>query len=185
MKEADRERRALVVATCALGGVVVAGLSAPFLASLAPSGGDRSGSAFVDVDIAALKPGEPLTVSWRGRPVWILRRTPAQLAALARRAALADPDSLTSEQPDSCRNAWRSIKPEILVVTALCTHLGCSPRLDGAGGGASAVVCPCHASRFDLAGRVLSNAPAPTNLAIPPHRYLDATRIRIGEGAPA
>lgn len=185
MKGTDRERRALLCATGALGSVVVAGLAAPFLASLTPSGGDRTDRDFVDVGIAALKPGEPLTVSWQGRPVWILRRTPAQLAALARRAALADPDSLASEQPDSCRNAWRSLKPEILVVTALCTHLACSPRLEGEGSGASGVVCPCHASRFDLAGRVHSDSPAPINLAIPPHRYLDATRIRIGEGAPA
>jgi ubiquinol-cytochrome c reductase iron-sulfur subunit len=181
----DRERRALIVATTALGGVVAAGATTPFLASLAPSASERRLAACVDVDIASLRPGEPLTVSWRGRPVWLLRRTAIQLAALERREGLADPDSRASEQPDSCRNGWRSIKPEVLVVTALCTHLACAPRLEGKGGGLAGLVCPCHGSRFDLAGRVLSNAPAPTNLAIPPHRYLDATRIRIGEGAPA
>lgn len=179
----DRERRALIIATSALGGVAIAGASLPFLASLSPSEKVRAEGAPVEADMAALPPGDMMTVEWRGKPVWILHRTVEQLAMLdAHRDELADPASLRSEQPESCRNAFRSIKPQYWVATGLCTHLGCSPTAKIVGKGVvEGFECTCHGSSFDLAGRVFRNAPAPDNLRIPPYRYLGATRILIGE----
>lgn len=188
---ADR-RKLLVAATGAVGGVAAALTSVPFIASMSPSERARAAGAPVDADFARLGPGEQMTLEWRGKPVWILRRTEAMLKTLespAHLVKLADPDSkVDGQQPAYARNSFRSTKPEYLVLVSLCTHLGCVPtfRPDAAprdigpdwhGG----YFCPCHGSKFDFAGRVYRNVPAPTNLVVPPHRYLGATAVRIGE----
>ena len=185
-------RKLLAAATGVVGGAGIAAASIPFVASMLPSERARAAGAPVEVDFARLAPGEQLMAEWRGKPLWILRRTEAMLKALenpAHRAKLADPDSkVKSQQPVYARNALRSINPEYLVLVPICTHLGCVPtfRPDVAppdlgpewpGG----YFCPCHGSRFDLAGRVYRNVPAPTNLVIPPHKYLSAMRVVIGE----
>ena len=184
----DEDRRKLLAgATAAAGGLALAGASAPFLASLAPSERAKAAGAPAGVNIGRLKPGELVTVEWRGKPVWILRRTPAMLSGLsALRAQLSDPDSLVeSQQPSYARNPTRSVDREILVTVSLCTHLGCIPtyrpepgslQSDWRGG----FYCPCHGSKFDLAGRVFKGSPAPTNLVIPPHAYAGAGRLVIG-----
>ena len=192
MSEGSGKRRFLLTATTVAGGAAIAGAAAPFVASMLPSERAKAGGAPVDADFARLEPGEQATFEWRGMPLWILRRTGAMIEALEgpdHRANLADPDSkMTRQQPVYVRNALRSIKPEYLVVVPLCTHLGCVPtfRPDVApadlgpkwpGG----YFCPCHGSRFDFAGRVYRNVPAPSNLVVPPHRYLSATTVRIGE----
>jgi ubiquinol-cytochrome c reductase iron-sulfur subunit len=155
-----------------------------------PSARAKASGAPVEVDISKLESGQMLTVEWRGKPVWILRRTPEMLKSLAAvEKLLADPASaVTDQQPEYAQNEARAIKPEILVLVGICTHLGCSPdkRLDA--GVASGLgdewkggfFCPCHGSKFDLAGRVYKNVPAPTNLVVPPHAYLSETRIIIG-----
>jgi len=185
-------RKVLVAATAIAGGAGVAAVSVPFIASMLPSERARAAGAPVDVDFAKLQPGEQLTAEWRGKPIWILRRSEAMLKTLedsGHRKHLADPDStVASQQPGYARNAFRSVKPDYLVVVPICTHLGCVPtfRPDVAprdlgpewpGG----YFCPCHGSKFDFAGRVFRNVPAPTNLVIPPHRYLTPTSVRVGE----
>ena len=180
------------MATGVVGGAGIAAASIPFVVSMAPSERARARGAPVDADFTRLGPGEQLTVEWRGQPVWILRRTEAMLKALENpslRARLADPDSqVKSQQPAYARNAVRSLKPEHLVLVSICTHLGCVPTFrpevappdlgpEWPGG----YYCPCHGSKFDLAGRVYRNVPAPTNLVVPSHRYLNATVVRIGE----
>lgn len=186
------KRTWLIASSCA--GVVGGGFAAyPFVSTFQPSERARAAGAAVEVDISALKEGEKLTVEWRGKPVWIIKRTAAQLAALPKiDPQLADPkserkaDELT---PVYARNEHRSIKPEILVAVGICSHLGCSPSDkfvagpqpslpdDWAGG----FLCPCHGSTFDMAGRVYKNKPAPDNLEVPPHMYLSDTRLIIGE----
>ena len=191
----DAERRTMIQATAAAGAVAAVAAAVPFVSSFAPSERARAQGAAVEVDISTLAPGEMVTVEWRGKPVWILRRTPEMLQALAQHdAALADPASNKDQQPAYARNAHRSIQPEIFVAVGICTHLGCSPTqvpegapqatLLGAGwpGG---FFCPCHGSTFDNAGRVYRNKPAPTNLEVPPHRFLSATRLLIGEDGDA
>jgi ubiquinol-cytochrome c reductase iron-sulfur subunit len=162
----------------------------PFVASLAPSQRALSAGAPVEADIGDLQPGQLKTVEWRGKPVWILRRTKEQLDALPKlNDQLADPDSKREMQPDYARNVNRSIKPEYLVVVGICTHLGCSPTdkfKTGAESGIDAnwpggFLCPCHGSTFDLAGRVYKSKPAPDNLEVPQHMYLSDTKILIGE----
>ncbi len=185
-------RKMLIAATSAAGGVAVAATAVPFIASMTPSERARAGGAPVDADFSRLDPGVLLTVEWRGKPAWVLRRTEAMLKAIqdpAHLARLADPASaVTSQQPAYARNATRSVKPQVLVVVPICTHLGCVPTFrpdvapadlgpDWHGG----FFCPCHGSKFDLAGRVYRNVPAPTNLVIPPHYYLSETRVKIGE----
>ncbi len=185
-------RKLLTAATGILGGAGVAAAGVPFVISMTPSERARAGGAPVDIEFARLGPGEQLTAEWRGKPVWILRRTEAMLKALenpAHRAKLADPDSkVKSQQPAYVLGAFRSLMPEHLVLVPVCTHLGCVPtfRPDVAppdlgpewpGG----FFCPCHGSKFDFAGRVYRNVPAPTNLVVPPHRYVSATIVRIGE----
>jgi ubiquinol-cytochrome c reductase iron-sulfur subunit len=186
------KRTWLIASSCAgvVGGVAAA---VPFVASFAPSERARAAGAPVEVDVSALKPGEMMTVEWRGKPVWIVRRTPQQLASLPKLdPQLADPkserkpDELT---PEYARNEHRSIKPEYLVAVGICSHLGCSPTEkfqpgaqpslpdDWAGG----FLCPCHGSTFDMAGRVFKNKPAPDNLEVPPHTYLADGRLLIGE----
>jgi ubiquinol-cytochrome c reductase iron-sulfur subunit len=180
-------RRTLVRLTAAAGGVAAAGAAVPFLASLAPSERAKAAGAPVEVDLDAVKPAELYTVEWRGRPVWILKRTPDMLKRLpTAEPFLSDPKSaVSSQQPDYAQNATRSIEPEVLVTVALCTHLGCIPSYypepdslqPGWPGG---FYCPCHGSKFDLAARVYRGSPAPTNLVIPPHRYLSPQRLQIG-----
>ena len=189
----DNGKRTWIIAsTCA--GVVGAGAAAiPFVSSFQPSERARAAGAAVEVDIGAIKPGEKLTVEWRGKPVWIIRRTPEQLAELPKvDKELADPKSLRKPDeltPEYARNEYRSRKPELLVVVGICTHLGCSPSDkfvpgpqaslpdDWAGG----FLCPCHGSTFDMAGRVYKDKPAPDNLEVPPYAYLSDTRLIIGE----
>ena len=185
--KASARRRTLVRLTAAAGGVAAAGAAVPFLASLAPSERAKAAGAPVEVDLDAVKPAELYTVEWRGRPVWILKRTPDMLKRLpTAEPFLSDPKSaVSSQQPDYAQNATRSIEPEVLVTVALCTHLGCIPSYypepdslqPGWPGG---FYCPCHGSKFDLAARVYRGSPAPTNLVIPPHRYLSPQRLQVG-----
>jgi ubiquinol-cytochrome c reductase iron-sulfur subunit len=185
-------RKTLVRLTATVGGVATSGAAIPFVASLAPSERAKAAGAPVEVDLVDLKPVELRTVEWRGKPVWILRRTQAMLKGLASvERLLIDPRSeVGSQQPDYARNATRSVEPEMLVTVALCTHLGCIPsyypeRDSLQPGWPGGFYCPCHGSKFDLAGRVYRGSPAPTNLEIPPHRYLSAGRLVVGEDANA
>jgi ubiquinol-cytochrome c reductase iron-sulfur subunit len=185
-------RRTLVRLTAAAGGVAAAGAAVPFIASLAPSERARAAGAPVEADIESLKPAVLRTIEWRGQPVWILRRTPDMLQRLASaEPLLIDPGSrVGSQQPDYAKNPTRSIEPEVLVTVALCTHLGCIPSYYPAPnslqpGWSGGFYCPCHGSKFDLAGRVYRGSPAPTNLVIPPHRYLSAGRLVVGKDATA
>lgn len=187
-KEMNSRRRFLVAATSVAGGIATVAVATPFMLSMMPSERAKAAGAPVEVDISRLEPGLLLMVEWRGRVVWVLKRTPEMLATLeVLEGELADPSSERDQQPDYARNETRSIKPEILVVVGLCTHLGCSPVFrkdvapadlgsDWLGG----FFCPCHGSKFDLAGRVYKNLPAPTNLVVPPHSYLSDSRILIG-----
>jgi ubiquinol-cytochrome c reductase iron-sulfur subunit len=184
------KRNFLIGVTSVAGGVFGATVAAPFLLSMQPSARARAAGAPVEVDISKIEPGALLTVEWRGKPVWILNRTPAMIESLTKdQALLADPGSESSVQPENCRNPDRSIKPEFLVMVGICTHLGCSPSPmftpgDASGLGANwpgGFLCPCHGSRFDLAGRVFAGQPAPTNLEIPPYFFLSDTRVLIGE----
>ncbi|CAN7548860.1 ubiquinol-cytochrome c reductase iron-sulfur subunit [Acidovorax delafieldii] len=186
------ERRRLMLLTAATGCVAAAGVAVPLVSSLAPSERARAMGAGVEVDISDLQPGGVKTVEWRGKPVWIMRRTPEMLAALPQQdAALADPASRKDQQPEYARNPQRSIRPEVFVTVGICTHLGCSPTAVPAGTSNPSVgdqwqggfFCPCHGSTFDLAGRVFKNKPAPTNLEVPPHRYVSDTRLLIGDDA--
>ncbi|MDD5250833.1 MAG: ubiquinol-cytochrome c reductase iron-sulfur subunit [Rhodocyclaceae bacterium] len=188
----DPQRRQLLITTSVLGAAAGAALAIPLLSSLAPSERARAAGAPVEADISKLLPGQIMTVEWRGKPVWIVHRTTEMLAALKQAEAhLVDPGSTRPQQPDYACNAHRSIKPEIMVAVGICTHLGCSPSekfKPGAEQGMAAdwpggFFCPCHGSQFDLAGRVFKNMPAPTNLEIPPHRYLTAARLLIGDDA--
>jgi ubiquinol-cytochrome c reductase iron-sulfur subunit len=182
-------RRFLTAATTVVGGVGVAFALVPFISSMQPSAKARAAGAPVRADISKLEEGQMIRVKWRGKPVWVVKRTPEMLGTLEGLAGqLRDPDSKESEQPDYAQNDVRSIKPEILVLIGICTHLGCSPtyRPDVAPADLGAdwqggFFCPCHGSRFDIAGRVYAGVPAPTNLPVPPHRYLSDTEIMIGE----
>jgi ubiquinol-cytochrome c reductase iron-sulfur subunit len=182
------------MATAAAGGVAAAVTSIPFVSSFVPSERAKAAGGPVEVDIADISPGGVKTVEWRGKPVWVVRRTPEALSLLhGHDAELVDPHSERDQQPPYAKNAARSIRPEIFVAIGICTHLGCSPS--NAPQGASnpslpadwpgGFFCPCHGSTFDSAGRVFKNKPAPTNLEIPPHRYAGDTRIRIGDDAAA
>ncbi|MBN8488560.1 MAG: ubiquinol-cytochrome c reductase iron-sulfur subunit [Burkholderiales bacterium] len=186
----DPERRQWLLATGAAGGVLAAGVAVPFVSSFAPSERAKAMGAAVEVDLSDLAPGALKTVEWRGKPVWIQRRTPEMIQALqGHDEQLADPGSVRDELPEALRNPGRSSRPELFVAVGICTHLGCSPTAVAAGSGnpsvgaewAGGFFCPCHGSTFDLAGRVFKNKPAPTNLEIPPHRYLSDSRVVIGE----
>lgn len=190
----DSSRRNLLLATSAVGGAAAVATAVPFVASLTPSERAKAAGAPVEADISKLAPGEMMTVEWRGKPVWILRRTPEMLASLDKTDdKVTDPASEEPQQPAYAANKHRSIKPEYLVTVGICTHLGCSPSEKfkvGAEGGMTAdwpggFLCPCHGSLFDLAGRVYKSMPAPTNLEIPPHHYLADTTILVGEDGKA
>lgn len=177
----------LVQATATVGGLSLAAASYPFLASLAPSERARAQGGPVEADLSRLVPGELATVEWRGKPVWILRRSSEMLAGLETvRAELADPDStVDSQQPQYARSPARSIRPEVLVTVALCTHLGCIPSYQPEPGSLQpgwpgGFYCPCHGSKFDLAGRVFKGSPAPTNLVVPPYSFVSPERLVIG-----
>jgi len=184
-----KRRRLLVGGMAATGGLGAAALGVSMLASMSPSARAKAAGAPVEADISKLQPGQMLTVEWRGKPVWIVRRTEQALGSLASVAGqLSDPDSNEEQQPEYAKNESRAIKDEYLVVIGICTHLGCSPTYrpelaapdlgsDWEGG----FFCPCHGSKFDMAGRVYSGVPAPTNLETPPYMYLDDNRIIIGE----
>jgi ubiquinol-cytochrome c reductase iron-sulfur subunit len=186
----DPKRRQLLIATSVAGAAAGAGIAIPLISSMLPSERAKAAGAPVEVDISRLMPGAMMTVEWRGKPVWIVHRTPDMLAALKKAEPnLADPGSNKPQQPDYATNEHRSIKPEIMVAVGICTHLGCSPTEKFKEGGAQGMAadwpggffCPCHGSQFDLAGRVYKNMPAPTNLEIPPHQYLAEARLLIGE----
>ncbi|MDO9596618.1 MAG: ubiquinol-cytochrome c reductase iron-sulfur subunit [Azoarcus sp.] len=190
----DSGRRTLLLATSAVGGVAAVATAVPFVASLTPSERAKAAGAPVEVDVGGLAPGEMMTVEWRGKPVWVLRRTPEMLAALDKSEPnLSDPESNKPQQPDYAKNKHRSIKPEYLVTVGICTHLGCSPSekfKPGAEAGMTAdwpggFLCPCHGSLFDLAGRVYKSMPAPDNLEIPPYKYLADTTILVGDDGKA
>ena len=187
-----RKRKFLIAATTAFGGVAAAGVAVPLVMSMLPSARAKAAGAPVEVDISKVEPGMLLTVEWRGKPVWIVNRTKEMLDLLAKHDdQLSDPKSEQPQQPDYCKNATRSIKPEYLVAVGICTHLGCSPSEKlklGSESGLGAdwpggFFCPCHGSRFDLAARVYKNVPAPINLEIPPHQYLSDTKLLIGVDA--
>ncbi|MEO5733477.1 MAG: ubiquinol-cytochrome c reductase iron-sulfur subunit [Rubrivivax sp.] len=189
----DKNRRNWIAITCSAGAIGGVAAAVPFVSSFAPSERARAAGAPVEVDIGSIKPGEKLTVEWRGKPVWIVRRTPEQLATLKKvDSELADPNSKRKPDeltPEYARNEWRSIKPEFFVAVGICTHLGCSPverfqtgpqaslPADWEGG----FLCPCHGSTFDMAGRVYKNKPAPDNLEVPPYMYLADNKILVGQ----
>ncbi|CAN7614078.1 ubiquinol-cytochrome c reductase iron-sulfur subunit [Variovorax sp. LjRoot130] len=189
----DSSKRTWLIASGCAGAVGGVATAIPFVSTFQPSEKAKAAGAPVEVDIGGLQPGEKLTVEWRGKPVWILKRTPAQIAELPKLdGQLADPQSKRNPDeftPEYARNEGRSIKPEVLVVVGICTHLGCSP-IDKLQAGPQpslpdnwegGFLCPCHGSTFDLAGRVFKNKPAPDNLPVPPHMYLSDTRLLIGE----
>jgi ubiquinol-cytochrome c reductase iron-sulfur subunit len=186
----DSHRRNMLLITGGVAGLGTLATTLPFVSSLAPSERARAQGAAVEVRVDDIPPGTIKTVEWRGKPVWILRRTPEMLATLPLLDdQLADPRSERDQQPVYARNATRAIKEELLVVTAICTHLGCSPNMVAAGTGSPSVppdwkggfFCPCHGSTFDLAGRVFKSKPAPSNLEVPPHQYLSDAQVLIGE----
>ena len=183
-----RRRDVLLAATSIMGGVGLVIAAYPFVASLEPSERERALGGPVVADVSTLAPGELRTVAWRGRPVWLMRRSEDMVRALQQpNPDLADPLSRQSEQPPTCVNSTRSERLDIFVALGVCTHLGCSPilhlddpalnaELHAPGG----FLCPCHGSRFDLAGRVVKNVPAPTNLEIPEYRFKSASTLQIG-----
>ena len=186
----DDERRKLVVIAGAMAGLGAMATAIPLVSSFAPSERARAMGASVEADIGDLAPGAVKTVEWRGKPVWIMRRTPEMLAGLAALDdKLVDPHSRRDQQPEYARNLHRSIKEEILVTVGICKHLGCSPNVVPFGTANPSVgadwtggfICPCHGSTFDLAGRVFKNKPAPTNLEVPPHTYISDNKLLIGE----
>jgi len=188
----DASKRTWLIASSCAGVVGGAFTAVPFISSFQPSERAKAAGAPVEVDIAALQPGEKMTVEWRGKPVWILKRTPAMLQTLKKTdAEVADPNSQRKAYPtpDYARNEFRSIKPEVWVGVGICTHLGCSPSDKFQPGAQPSLpddwqggfLCPCHGSTFDFAGRVFSNKPAPDNLEVPPHMYLSDSRLLIGE----
>ena len=189
---ADPARRTWIAITCGAGALGGAAVAVPFVSTFTPSERAKAAGAPVQVDISGIKPGEKVVVEWRGKPVWIMRRTPEQLASLKKtESQVADPTSERKQYPTPsyAKNPHRSIKPEVFVGVGICSHLGCSP-VDKLQPGAQpslpddwtgGFLCPCHGSTFDVAGRVFKNKPAPDNLEVPPHTYLTDTLLLIGE----
>ena len=186
--EPDQGRRTILLATCVAGGGAAAATAWPFIASMNPSERAKAAGAPVEADISGMAPGDQRVFEWRGKPVWVLRRSPEMLASLKEvESQLADPTSKKENQPAYAKNETRSQNPEYMVVVGICTHLGCSPSnkakadpslgADWPGG----FFCPCHGSKFDYAGRVYSNMPAPENLIVPPYQFLSESRLLIGE----
>jgi ubiquinol-cytochrome c reductase iron-sulfur subunit len=189
----DPSKRTWLITSSCLGAAGALTAVVPFVSSFQPSERAKAAGAAVEVDISAIKPGEKLTVEWRGKPVWVVRRTPEQLASLeSLDGALADPQSMRNPAeltPAYARNPARSIKPEFLVVVGICSHLGCSPSDKFQVGAQPSLpddwkggfLCPCHGSTFDMAGRVYKNKPAPDNLEVPPHMFVSDSKLLIGE----
>ena len=183
------KREFLTLATACVGAAGAAAVGIPFVGSMLPSERAKAAGAPVEVDISKLEVGAIMTVEWRGKPVWVIRRHPEQTAELSKfDAELSDPKSdVVTQQPENCKNASRGLKQDISVVVGICTHLGCSPTTKLEKGGdmganwAGGFFCPCHGSKFDLAGRVFKGSPAPTNLVVPPHYYVSDTTLLIGE----
>ena len=183
------KRRFLVAATSVVGGVGIAATAVPFVMSMWPSERAKAAGAPVEVDVSKIEMGQKIDIEWRGKPVWLLKRTPQMLANLPKLdSRLLDPKSNEPQQPKDCKNEYRSIKPELWVAVGICTHLGCSPTFrpeiapadlgpDWLGG----FFCPCHQSKFDLAGRVYRGVPAPLNLVVPPYKYASDTLVLVGE----
>jgi ubiquinol-cytochrome c reductase iron-sulfur subunit len=189
-QEVDKgKRRFLIAATSVAGGVAVAAVAVPFVISMLPSERAKAAGAPVETDIGKIEPGAMLTVEWRGKPVWIVNRTKEMLDLLGKHNdKLSDPMlEVATQQPDYCNNPERSLKSNLMVVVGICTHLGCSPspklQPDGDMGAdwPGGFFCPCHGSKFDLAGRVFKGSPAPINLVVPPHKYISETVLLIGE----
>ena len=188
-EKVDKTRRNLVVATSVVGGAASVGAVVPFVASMWPSERARAAGAPVEVDVARIPPGELAVIEWRGKPVWVLRRTKEMLESLkAVEPRLSDPQSKASEQPKYAQNEYRSASPELLVLVGVCTHLGCSPQEKPADAKAEmgadwlgGFYCPCHGSKFDFAGRVFKGSPAPLNLVVPPYTVVSETMVVVGE----
>jgi len=192
-QQVDGAKRTWLIASSCMGAAGGVAVAVPFVSTFQPSERARAAGAPVEADISALKPGEKMTVEWRGKPVWIIRRTPEQLERLPKvDDLLADPKSLRKPDeltPAYARNEYRSLKPDIMVMVGICTHLGCSPSEKFTPGAqaslpdnwAGGFLCPCHGSTFDMAGRVYKNKPAPDNLPVPPYMFLSDTRLLIGE----
>ena len=188
----DPDKRVWLIATGVAGGVAAIATAVPFVSTFAPSERAKAAGGPVEVDVSDIPPGGTKIVEWRGKPVWVVRRTPEMLAALqGHDAELVDPQSKQDQQPPYARNVARSVKPEIFVAIGICTHLGCSPSNAPAGSANPSLpadwpggfFCPCHGSTFDGSGRVFKDKPAPTNLEVPPHHYAGDTHILIGEDA--
>ena len=185
----DKTRRNLVVATSVVGGAAGLGVAAPFVASMWPSERARAAGAPIEVDVSRIAPGELAVFEWRGKPVWVLRRTPEMIASLKSvEPRLSDPGSKASDQPKYAENEYRSARPDLLVLVGVCTHLGCSPQEKPAEAKAEmgsdwpgGFYCPCHGSKFDFAGRVFNGSPAPTNLVVPPYTVVSDSKVVIGE----
>ena len=186
----EGKRRFLIGATSVVGGIGAVAAATPFVMSFFPSERAKAAGAPVEQDIAKMEPGQQINVEWRGKVVWIINRTKPMLETLPKLDdRVADPNSEVDHQPAYCKNEYRSIKPEVFVAVGICTHLGCSPTYrpevapadlgpEWLGG----FFCPCHQSKFDLAGRVFKGVPAPTNLVVPPYRFLTDTKVEIGVG---
>jgi ubiquinol-cytochrome c reductase iron-sulfur subunit len=188
-KQPDKTRRNLIVATSLVGGAATVGAAVPFVASWFPSERAKAAGAPIEVDISSLVPGELGVFEWRGKPVWVLKRTKEMLDNIKQvDGKVSDPKSDVPQQPEYAKNEFRSLKPEVMVMVGVCTHLGCSPKEKGVEArdemGADwkgGFYCPCHGSKFDLAGRVYKGSPAPTNLEVPPYTFLSDNTILVGE----
>jgi ubiquinol-cytochrome c reductase iron-sulfur subunit len=184
----NSRRKFLTIATSVIGAVGAGFAAVPFIASWQPSAKAKAAGADVEVDISGIQIGQLIRVMWRSKPVWIVRRTPELLASLSTiEDQLSDPNSEEEQQPVYAKNQYRSIKEEYLVLVGICTHLGCSPQhltqgdfAQYAEGIAEGFFCPCHGSKFDMAGRVFSGVPAPSNLVVPPYMFLDDRTILLG-----
>jgi ubiquinol-cytochrome c reductase iron-sulfur subunit len=184
-----KRRRLLVATTSVVGGAFVTAVAVPFVKSMEPSAAAIAAGAPIKVDVSKIEPGAMVTVQWRSRPIWILHRTQAQLTELPKLdSRLKDPNSTQAQQISACANGYRSLKPEYFVCVAICTHLGCIPTYrpeiaptDLGANWEGGFFCPCHGSRYDLAGRVFDGSPAPLNLPVPPHYYINDTTLQIGE----
>ncbi len=187
----NNRRRFLTTTASVVGGAGAVATSIPFISTLSPSAKTKAIGAPVEVEIGELQAGELKIAQWQGKPVWILRRSESALNTIRELdSEVADPASEREQQPEYAKNEFRSVKPEYLIVLGLCTHLGCSPTYVSRENGGShnldsswkgGFFCPCHGSRFDLAGRVYKGVPAPTNLVVPPHMYLSETKVLIGD----